>query len=191
MPRLELVNETKVWRLENTLGREEAFSGGNVAILPPLTAPPLTRLRFRRLRCLCRVQRSVGLSDFGFADAIIDTGCPVSIIPKHIWKGAFHFEEGRHFEVCHIADLGERIRNQLLASSLTCRVARLKVPVVLAGTSFAPEHLLRIDNLVAQLSDTNEPQEMLLGLWGGVFEGRRLVVDRLSETNDLAARFEW
>lgn len=32
---------------------------------------------------------------------------------------------------------------------------------------------------------------MLLGLWGGVFEGRRLVVDRLSETNDLAARFEW
>jgi hypothetical protein len=93
--------------------------------------------------------------------------------------------------VCHIPDFGERFRSQLLGASLTCRVVRLKVPVVLAGTSYAAENLLRIDHLVAQLSDTDEPKEMLLGLWGGVFEGRRLVVDRTPNADDLAARLEW
>jgi hypothetical protein len=70
-------------------------------------------------------------------------------------------------------------------------VVRLKVPVVLAGTSYAPADLIRIDHLTAQLSDSDEPKEMLLGLWGGVFEGRRLVVDRTAGGDDLAARFDW
>lgn len=93
--------------------------------------------------------------------------------------------------MCHVADFGERFRSQLLGSSLTCRVVRLKVPVVLAGTSYMPENLIRIDHLIAQLSDSDEPKEMLLGLWGGVFEGRRLVVDRAPGGDDLVARFEW
>jgi len=131
------------------------------------------------------------MTSFGYADAVVDTGCPISLIPKKVWSGSFGYEEGKHFEVCSIAELGERVRSQLLGSSLTCRVVRLKVPVVLAGTSYAAENLLRIDHLVAQLSDTDEPKEMLLGLWGGVFEGRRLVVDRTPDGYDLTARFEW
>lgn len=188
---LELIRETRDWRLETPFGREAAFPGGNVPLSPPLTQPPLAFLRLRRLRCQCRVTLSAAPGDFGFADAVVDTGCPISLIPKHVWRGKFQLEEGKHFDVCHIADFGERFRSQLLGAALTCRVVRLKVPVVLAGTSYAPADLLRIDNLVAQLSDTDEPKEMLLGLWGGVFEGRRLVVDRVPTSDDLTARFEW
>lgn len=191
MPTLELINETKDWRLEGAFGREGVFPRGNVPLHPALTSPPLTHLRLRRLRCACYAYRSATAGDFDVATAIVDTGCPITLIPRHIWSGTFRFEEGKHFEVCHIAEFGERFRNQLLAASLTCRVVRFKVPVVLAGTSYAAEHLVRIDRLVAQLSDSDEPKEMLLGLWGGVFEGRRLVVDRVPDADDLTARFDW
>jgi hypothetical protein len=183
---LHFLPEMREWRLENPFGREAVFPGGNLPV-----SPPLAHLRLRRLRCMCRVALSSSPGDFGFADATLDTGCPITLIPKNVWQVAFRFREGMHFDVCHIADFGERFRSQLLGSSLTCRVVRLKVPVVLAGTSYAPANLLRVDNLIAQLSDTDEPKEMLLGLWGGVFEGRRLVVDRTAGGDDLAARFDW
>lgn len=188
---LELINETREWRLESPFGREAVFPGGNVPVSPPLGGPPLAALRLRRLRCLCRVVLSQSPGDTRFAHAVVDTGCPITLIPKNVWQVAFRLREGTHFDVCRITDFGERFRSHLLGSSLTCRVVRLKVPVVLAGTSYAPENLLRVDNLVAQLSDSDEPKEMLLGLWGGVFEGRRLVVDRVPGGDDLAARFEW
>ena len=188
---LQFLPEMREWRLESPFGREAVFPGGNVPLAPPLTAPPLAFLLLRRLRCQCRVALSDAPADFGFADATVDTGCPITLIPKNVWQLAFRLREGTHFDVCHIADFGERFRSQLLGSSLVCRVVRLKVPVVLAGTSYAPDNLLRIDNLIAQLSDSDEPKEMLLGLWGGVFEGRRWTVDRGPHADDLAARFEW
>jgi hypothetical protein len=139
----------------------------------------------------CVGHRDTSMTSFGFANAIVDTGCPISLIPKRVWRGAFGYEEGKHFEVCTLAELGERVRSQLLGSSLTCRVVRLKVPVVLVGTSYAPENLIRVEGLIAQFSDTDEPSQMLLGLWGEVFEGRRLVVDRTARGDDLSARFKW
>ena len=48
-----------------------------------------------------------------------------------------------------------------------------------------------IDRFVAQLSDSDEPNEMPLRLWGGVFEGRRLIVDRTPTADDIAAHFDW
>jgi hypothetical protein len=188
---LELIRETRKWRLESPLGREAAFPEGNVRLSPKLSDPPLSFLRLRRLPCLYRVALSPSRGDYGFASAIVDTSCPITLIPRHVWKKAFRFEKGKHFEVCGIANLGERMRSQLLGSSLTCRVVRLKVPVVLAGTPHTPENLLRVERLVAQLSDTDEPKEMLLGLWGGVFEGRRLAVDHAATADDIAARFDW
>jgi hypothetical protein len=188
---LHFLPEMREWRLESPFGREAVFPGGNVPLSPPLAGPLLSAIRLRRLRCMCRVALSPSPGDFGLADATLDTGCPITLIPKNVWQATFRLREGVHFDVCHIADFGERFRSQLLGASLTCRVVRLKVPVVLAGTSYAAENLLRIDNLIAQLSDTDEPKEMLLGLWGGVFEGRRLVVDRTPDGDDLTARFEW
>lgn len=191
MPTLELIHETKEWRLEGAFGREEVFPHGNVLLAPALASPTLTHLRLRRLRCACYGYRSVAAGDCDVATALVDTGCPISLFPKHIWQGRFRYEEGEHFEVCSIADFGERVRSQVLGSSLICRTVRLKVPVVLVGTSYAPDHMLRIENLVAQFSDTNEPKQVLLGLWGGVFEGRKLVVDRQSTSDDLATRLVW
>jgi hypothetical protein len=191
MPSLNLINETAAWRLEGLFGREEVFPGGDVPVRPPLASPLLGRLQLRRLRCLCQGHRDTSMTSFGFANAIVDTGCPISLMPKSVWRGAFGYEEGKHFEVCTLANLGERVRSQLLGASLTCRIVRLKVPVVLVGTSYAAANLLRIDHLVTQLSDTDEPGQMLLGLWGGVFEGRRLVVDRTAGGDDLTARFDW
>lgn len=193
MPSLELINETHEWRLEGAFGREAVFPRGNVPLDLPLSSPPLTHLRLRRLRCACYGFRTATTdsTDRDVTTAIVDTGCPLSLFPRHIWQGRFRYEEGKHFEVCRIADFGERFRNQLLASSLLCRVVRLKVPVLLVGVSYSPDHFLRIDNLVAQFSDTDEPKQVLLGLWGGVFEGRRLLVDRAPTSDDLTARFEW
>jgi hypothetical protein len=188
---LQFLPEMRAWHLESPFGREGAFPGGNVPLAPPLNDPSLPFIRLRRLRCQCRVAWTPTAGDYGYVDATVDTGCPITLIPKYVWRSKFRLEEGRHFDVCHIADFGERFRSQLLGSSLTCRVVRLKVPVVLAGTSYAAENLIRIDNLVAQLSDSDEPKEMLLGLWGGVFEGRRLSVDRTPAADALAARFEW
>jgi hypothetical protein len=44
--------------------------------------------------------------------------------------------------------------------------------------------------LVAQLPETAQPRFTVFGLWGGVFEGRTLVVDRRTNSDDIAARFE-
>jgi hypothetical protein len=58
-------------------------------------------------------------SEFDVATVIVDTGCPISILPRHVWRDRFRYEEGKHFDVCHIADFGERFRSQLLGTALT------------------------------------------------------------------------
>ena len=49
----------------------------------------------------------------------------------------------------------------------------------LAGKDLKAKRL-RIDSLVCQLADPGGPPFVILGLWGGILEGRRLAIDRLS-----------
>jgi hypothetical protein len=107
-----------------------------------------------------------------------------------LWRDQFGWREEVHFEVCDFAGLGPLLEAQLLKHAFRCRIVRLRVSVEVAGSAFdAPR--FRIDNMIAQLPETEQPKLTLFGLWGGVFEGRRLAVDRVPNADDLAARFEW
>jgi hypothetical protein len=125
----------------------------------------------------------------GVREAILDTGAPISVFPRWLWREQFGWREGVHFEVCDFAGVGSFLDAQLLNASYRCRVVRLKVPVEVAGSN--PSHpRFRVENLIAQLPETDQPRLTVFGLWGGVFEGRRLV-DRLPTSDDLAVRFDW
>ena len=69
---------------------------------------------------------------------------------------------------------------------------RLKVPIELAGKS---GDRLRVEHLIAQLAEPatvrDDPKFAVFGLWGGVFEDRRVVVGRQPNGDDLVARLEW
>lgn len=45
--------------------------------------------------------------------------------------------------------------------------------------------------MIAQFPETDHPRLTVFGLWGGVFEGRRLIVDRTPTADDIAAHFDW
>jgi hypothetical protein len=126
----------------------------------------------------------------GAWEAVLDTGAPLSLIPRERWRDQFCWREGVHFEVCDFAGLGPFIDSQLLSHAFRCRIVRLKVPVEVSGPN-PRDPRFRIDNLIAQLPEGDHPRLTVFGLWGGVFEGRRLIVDRTAGGDDLTARFEW
>jgi len=164
---------------------EVRFEGGVLPLSAPLAGPQLGRVRYLRTVCNYRVPPISGARE-----AILDTGAALSLIPRGQWRDDFGWREGVHFEVCDFAGLGPLLDAQLLSHAFRCRIVRLKVPVVVAG-SLVDGPRFQIDNLVAQLPETEQPKLTLLGLWGGVFEGRRLVVDRVPNGDDLTARFDW
>lgn len=105
-----------------------------------------------------------------------------------MWSERFNWQAGRDYDELTVAG-NPTLRGQVLGKQFTCRLARLRVAVELAGADLkAPR--LRLDSLVCQLADTGGPAFVILGLWGGVFTGRRLAVETPPGSDDLAARLE-
>jgi hypothetical protein len=164
---------------------EVEFPHGVLPLASPLADPPFSRVRALRVLCNYRVPPVSGVRE-----AILDTGAMLSLFPRELWRDQFRWREGVHFDVCDFAGLGSVFDAQLLGTGYRCRIARLRVPVEVASpTPNGPR--FRVDNMITQLADDNDPKLTLFGLWGGVFENRRLAVERPLPTDDLTARLEW
>lgn len=156
---------------------------GNLLLDPPL--PGLNRVLLRRLYCWLRVPPISGAKA-----AYLDTGAPLSLFPRQVWKNDFHWQAGRDFDELSVAGIGGTLQGQVLGHRYSFRLARLKVPVELTGRDPKGDRL-RIDGLVCQPAETGGPPFVLLGLWGGAFVGRRLAVEPRPNSDDLVARLEF
>lgn len=156
---------------------------GNLVLDPPL--PDLNRVLLRRLICWLRVPQIPGAKS-----AVLDTGAPISIFPHKVWFSDFGWRAGRDYDEICVTDLGTTFAGHVLSYRYSFRLARLRAPVILAGKNLGGDRL-QLDSLVCQLTDPGGPRRILLGLWGGVFEDRRLVVEREPSGDDLRARLEF
>lgn len=186
MPSMSLHVRGDDLALNSGMSAEVEFENGVLPLDPPLRNPLLERLPAQRLYAVLRCQPTPGAIDI-----VLDTGAHFALFPQRFWRDRFGWVEGRHFESCHIAGVGRVLGGRLLAQSFRVRLVRLAVPVELAGKS---GDRLRLDHLIAQLAEPatprDDPKFAVLGLFGGVFEDRRLAVER-SPADDLTARLEW
>jgi hypothetical protein len=155
---------------------------GNLRIDPPL--PDLDWIRLRQISCVVRVAPIPG-AVFGY----FDTGAPITTIPHSIWSGRYRWKEGQDFEVLNVQGMSV-LSGQVLGHRYTFRFVRLRVPIELAGKNLRAKRL-RINSLICQLADPSTLPFFIIGLWGGIFEGRSLVVERLPQSNDIRALLRW
>lgn len=156
-------------------------ASGNLDLSPAV--PGLGRVPIRRLVCSLRVPPIPGARE-----AILDTGAPLSIFPHRVLSGDYNWKAGRDYDELSVA--GGAPTGQVLGFHYSFRLVRLRVPVVLSGKNLKGDRL-RIDSLVCQLAKAGGPTFILLGLWGGVFDNRRLVIDRDPAGDELTARLEF
>ena len=151
----------------------------------PLAAPSrgLRRIPLRRLTCFLRVPPIPGAKR-----AIIDTGAPLTYFPHQVWANEFNWREGRDFDILPVVG-NPPLVGQTLSSLYAFRLARLRVPIFLAGRDLTGPRL-QIDSLVTQLCEPGGPPVILLGLWGGVLDGRRLAFGSAHD-GDPSAALEW
>jgi hypothetical protein len=187
MPSMDLYVRGDTIRLNRGTPEEVEFEHGLLPLDPPLLNPPLNRLPAHRLFVSLRCPPSPGA-----LDVVLDTGAYFALFPRHVWRDRFGWVEGRHFESCHLTNAGPFLTSQLLDRSFRVRLVRLTVPVELAGRS---GDRLRVNPLIAQLAEPatarDDPKFAILGLFGGVFENRRLAVERPQAADHLTARLEW
>lgn len=151
---------------------------GNLVVNPPL--PGLTRIQLRRLVCNLRAPPVPGVFP-----AVLDTGAHLTIIPYILWNEQFKWRIGRDYDELPTPDIGP-LRGQVANNTYQFRPVRLRVPIELAGRSLGGDRL-RLEGLVCQLADRDGPGFTLLGLWGGVLDNRKLVVERPPDCDDLRA----
>ncbi len=157
-------------------------AGGNLDLNPPVAG--LNRVLLRQLVCSLRVPPIPGAYE-----AVLDTGAPLTVFPHSLWYHQFGWRAGRDFDELTVAGVPS-LTGQVLGHRFACRLARLKVTVELAGRDPKGDRL-RLDSLVCQLAESGGPPYIILGLWGGVFTGRRLLVEAQSGTDDLTAKLEF
>jgi hypothetical protein len=156
---------------------------GNLVLAPPVAG--LNRVLVRHLYCSLRVPPIPGTYQ-----AVLDTGSPLTVFPHDLWYHQFGWRAGRDFDELSVAGIGTTLTGQVLGYRYSCRLARLRVPVELAGRDPKGDRL-RLDALVCQLADIGGPPFTILGLWGGAFTGRRLAVETQTNSDDLFARLEF
>jgi hypothetical protein len=173
LPRIELISQAVT--LPGTT------ADGDWPLATPL--PDLRRIPLRRLTCFLRVPPISGAKR-----AIIDTGAPLSLFPHQVWAGDFGWREGRDFDVLPVAGNPPLI-GQALSYRYAFRLARLRVTITLAGRGLSGPRL-QVDSLVTQLAEPGGPPFILLGLWGGVLDGRRLAFGTAPD-GDPSAALDW
>jgi hypothetical protein len=94
---------------------------GNLNLNPPI--PGLHRVLVRELACSLRVPPHPGVFK-----AILDTGAPLTIIPRDLWDYRFRWQAGRDYEELSVTGTGTTLRGQVLGYSYSFRLARLRVP---------------------------------------------------------------
>jgi hypothetical protein len=156
---------------------------GDLVLAPPL--PGLNRVLLRRLYCWLRVPPVPGAKI-----AYLDTGAPLTVFPHQIWKNDFNWQPGRDFDELSVAGLSGPLLGQILGHQFTCKLARLRVPIDLAGRDPKGDRLW-LGSLVCLLADPGSPAFIILGLWGGAFTGRRLTVETKPNSDDLQERLEF
>jgi hypothetical protein len=174
MPALSLFVDAKEGR---NLPRD-----GNLILDPPHQS--LSRVLLRQLTCLMRVAPVPGVEI-----ACLDIGAPLCVFPYRVWHDKYHWRAGRDYWELNVAN-AKGLKGQILEHRYSFQLAKLRAPVELAGKDLKAKRL-RIDSLICQLADPSGPPFVILGLWGGVFEGRRLAFDRLPGSDDLQATLEW
>jgi hypothetical protein len=157
LPRVELIIEPVEIR--------GVADDGDISLDPP--QPGLARVPLRRLTCYLRVPLVPGAQR-----AVIDTGAALSYFPHQVWANDFRWREGRDFDTLPVAG-NPPLVGQTLGFRYSFRLVRLRVPVTLAGRDLTAPRL-QVDSLVTQLAEPGGPPVVLLGLWGGVLDGRRL-----------------
>lgn len=155
---------------------------GNLLLDPPVHG--LDRVLLRRLLCWLRVPPLPGARK-----AVIDTGAPLTVFSHQVWYHDFGWRAGRDHDELNVAGVAS-LTGQVLGHRFACRLARLKVAVELSGADLKAARL-RLDSLVCQLAEAGGPPFIILGLWGGVFTGRRLAVEAQPGGDDLVARLEF
>jgi hypothetical protein len=158
-------------------------ANGNLDLAPAVGA--LHRVLLRRLSCALLVPQLRGTFE-----AVIDTGAPLTIFPHQFWHRDFGWQVGRDFDELSVAGIGTALQGQVLGHQFTCKLARLRFPIELVGSHLAGDRL-RLDSLVCQLADPSALSFIILGLWGGAFTGRRLVVESQPNSDELQARLEF
>jgi hypothetical protein len=107
-------------------------------------------------------------------DGLVDVGAPLSIVPESIWR-----EFAADIEWLAVPPHAEtrswiRTVSGYTGGSIPCRLGRVSV-------RFFDLHgaLLPATPIVAKFASDNGtlPRRLLLGLWGGILSGRKLVVD--------------
>lgn len=156
---------------------------GDLVLSPAVSG--LNRVLIRELSCTLRVPPIPGAYH-----AILDTGAPLTVFPRDLWDHQFKWRAGRDYDELSVAGIGTVLTGQVLGYRYSFRLARLRVPVELAGRDPKGDRL-RLDSLVCQLADAGGPPFVLLGLWGGAFTGRRLAVEPQPNSDDLHARLEF
>jgi hypothetical protein len=155
-----------------------ATQAGNLPLNP--SAWPLRRVPLRRLSCTLRVPPIPGAQR-----AFIDTGAALSQFPHHVWANQFNWRAGRDYDELTVTG-NPPLRGQTLGFNYAFRLVRLRVPVFLGGRDLAGPRL-QVDSLVTQLAEPGGPPFVLLGLWGGVLDGRRLGFGAASDGDPTAA----
>jgi hypothetical protein len=118
-------------------------------------------------------------------EALIDTGAPLTIFPEKIWS---KFQFGTDYDILPLVG-APAAPARVLGWQFTYQIARFRVPLALLDAALT----IRVPrpDVIAQFATGNPTgwrsiPPIFIGLWGGLLEGGRLGIDRVSSTNRLA-----
>lgn len=157
-----------------------------VGPMMPVTLPVGGRLDVPRARFHCLVQVPQALMPF---DAVIDTGAPLSCFPNAVWR---QFVEGVDYEWLPFAG-GTPPSGRVVGWLFNFRMARFLRPLAMMDYTTALDR----PNVIAQFADSdpprraNAPPVLIIGLWGGILEGGRIVIDRDPRSGHVTGSLEF
>ncbi len=141
---------------------------------------PILRPQFR---CFVRLPGTVLPQD-----GIIDTGAPLTCVPKLHWDG---LREGTDFEWLSAPPGTPPFTGAMANWSYTFRLARFLAPVVLMDYGMSVDRT----EVIAAFAAGNPPvlgralPPIIIGLWGGLLEGGKIAIERTATgqlTGELA-----
>lgn len=131
----------------------------------PLTIP------FLRLFTMIRIGQQAPT----VAESIIDTGAPLTVIPRKMWRRFAADIEWLSLPAAHDMDSWLTTLRGRTGGQSKCRIGRVLVE---AFDLERPQRFLPRVRIIAQFEEKDLPDERVItGLHGGILEGRRLIVE--------------